>query len=172
MEIKWLLLWRDKATDQSSKQTTIWSSILVPTFPVVPCLIDSLTPVSPSPSTPQQKYLLTVQGYFSIFTITDYIQNKKLMSQVLKLMSNTMFCSKASSSLIAIPLCFCFSISMDVQTKVLQNKDQITVVPAVSVVLSLFLAFFWPLFASTAALLVGMIAAFRGGFQVGTKFMV
>lgn len=67
---------------------------------------------------------------------------------------------------------------MDIQTKVLQHKDQITVVAAVSVVLSLFvyaaprflsiLAFFWPLFASTAVLLVAMVA-FGGGFQVGTE---
>lgn len=65
-----------------------------------------------------------------------------------------------------------------IQTKVLQHRDQITVVAAVSVVLSLFvyaaprflsiLAFFWPLFLSTAVLLVAM-TAFGGGFQVGNE---
>lgn len=70
------------------------------------------------------------------------------------------------------------SFSMDIQTKVLQHRDQITVVAAVSVVISLFvyaaprflsiLAFFWPLFVSTAVLLVAMIA-FGGSFPVGIE---
>lgn len=66
----------------------------------------------------------------------------------------------------------------NIQTKVLQHKDQITVVAAASVVLSLFvyaaprfltiLAFFWPLFLSTAVLFAVM-TAFGGGFHVETE---